>query len=136
MRPRSSIHWKAARSLSRDAETKKRIDQLKNFGIVDEHIIDAAGINGKMSEINAAVGIVQLEYVDHCIAKRQQIDAYYRERLATVRGIRCLQELGEDVANCAYFPIMVAEELSIRRVMSWSSGLTSIKFIRDGIFIP
>ncbi len=101
--------------VSPDAETKKRIDQLKNFGIVDEHIIDAAGINGKMSEINAAVGIVQLEYVDHCIAKRQQIDAYYRERLATVRGIRCLQESGEDVANCAYFPIMVAEEFDLTR---------------------
>ena len=101
--------------VSPDAATKKRIDQLKNFGIVDEHTIDAAGINGKMSEINAAVGIVQLKYVDECIAKRQQIDAQYRERLASVRGIYCLQESGEVVANCAYFPILVGDEFPLAR---------------------
>lgn len=101
--------------VSPDAATKKRIDQLKNFGIVDEHMIDAAGINGKMSEINAAVGIVQLDYVDECIAKRQQIDARYREQLDTVHGIRCLPENGEVVANCAYFPILVEDDFPIRR---------------------
>ena len=101
--------------VSPDAATKKRIDQLKNFGIVDEQTIDAAGINGKMSEINAAVGIVQLKYVDDCIAKRQEIDAYYRGRLAAVRGIRCLQETGEVVANCAYFPILVEDEFPFTR---------------------
>lgn len=101
--------------ISPDAATKKRIDQLKNFGIVDEHTINAAGINGKMSEINAAVGIVQLDYVDECIAKRQHIDAQYRERLASVRGIYCLQESGEVVANCAYFPIMVGDEFPLSR---------------------
>lgn len=101
--------------VSPDAPTKKRIDQLKNFGIVDEHTIDAAGINGKMSEINAAVGIVQLEYVDECIAKRQQIDARYREQLGTVHGIRCLQESGEVIANYAYFPILVGDEFPVTR---------------------
>jgi dTDP-4-amino-4,6-dideoxygalactose transaminase len=101
--------------VSPDAETKKRIDQLKNFGIVNEHTIDAAGINGKMSEINAAVGIVQLNYVDECIAKRQKIDAYYRQQLSTVRGIRCLQDTGEVLANCSYFPILVEEEYGVSR---------------------
>jgi len=101
--------------VSPNAETKKRIDQLKNFGIVDEDTVDAAGINGKMSEINAAVGIVQLEYVDQCIAKRQKIDAHYRERLSTVRGIRCLQGTGEVLANCSYFPILVEEEYGLTR---------------------
>lgn len=101
--------------VSPDAATKQRIDQLKNFGIVDEHTVDAAGINGKMSEINAAVGIVQLEYVSECIAKRQQIDAYYREQLAAVRGIRCLQESGEAVANGAYFPILVGDGFPLTR---------------------
>lgn len=101
--------------VSPDAAAKKRIDQLKNFGIVDEKTIDAAGINGKMSEINAAVGLVQLEYVDDCIAKRQAVDARYRERLATVRGIRCLQESGETVANCSYFPMLVGDDFPVSR---------------------
>ena len=37
-----------------DAKTKQRIDHLKNFGFVDEVTVVAPGINGKMSEFNAA----------------------------------------------------------------------------------
>ncbi len=37
-----------------DAKTKQRIDHLKNFGFVDETTVVAPGINGKMSELNAA----------------------------------------------------------------------------------
>ena len=44
-----------------DAKTKQRIDHLKNFGFVDEITVVAAGINGKMSEINAAFGLLQLQ---------------------------------------------------------------------------
>jgi dTDP-4-amino-4,6-dideoxygalactose transaminase len=101
--------------ISHDAEMKKRIDQLKNFGIIDTNNIDAAGINGKMSEINAAIGIVQIKYVDQCIAKRQQIDAYYRAKLSEVKGIYCLPDSGEIVANCSYFPILVQENFPISR---------------------
>jgi dTDP-4-amino-4,6-dideoxygalactose transaminase len=43
-----------------DAKTKKRIDHLKNFGFVDEVTVIAPGINGKMSEINAAFGLVRI----------------------------------------------------------------------------
>ncbi|MCE3265117.1 MAG: vioA [Pseudoduganella sp.] len=47
--------------ISPDAKTKLRIDRLKNFGFVDETTVVAPGINGKMSELNAALGILQLE---------------------------------------------------------------------------
>ena len=47
-----------------DAKTKLRIDQLKNFGHVGEVTVVAPGINGKMSEINAALGLLQLKYID------------------------------------------------------------------------
>ena len=47
-----------------DAKTKLRIDRLKNFGFVDEVTVVAAGINGKMSEINAAFGLLQLKGID------------------------------------------------------------------------
>ena len=43
-----------------DAKTKQRIDHLKNFGFVDEVTVVAPGINAKMSEINAAFGLLQL----------------------------------------------------------------------------
>ena len=98
-----------------DAKTKVRIDQLKNFGHVGEVSVVAPGINGKMSEFNAALGLLQLKYVDQAILLRKQIDAAYRERLKTVKGIRCLDTAGEKVANYAYFPILVQTDYPISR---------------------
>lgn len=98
-----------------DAKTKVRIDQLKNFGHVGEVTVVAPGINGKMSEFNAALGLLQLKYVDHALARRKKIDMAYRERLKSVKGIHCLKDAGERVANYAYFPILVKTDYPISR---------------------
>ncbi|MFM0012985.1 dTDP-4-amino-4,6-dideoxy-D-glucose aminotransferase VioA [Paraburkholderia sediminicola] len=101
--------------ICQDAKTKQRIDHLKNFGFVDETTVVASGINGKMSEINAAFGLLQLQHIDEALARRAQIDAVYRERLRDVPGIRCLPKAGEKVANHSYFPILVGPEYPISR---------------------
>ena len=93
--------------ISPNAKTKQHIDHLKNFGFVDETTVIAAGINGKMSEINAAFGLLQLKGIDAALQKRKAIDARYRKGLAPLSGIQCLQEVGEQTINYAYFPILV-----------------------------
>jgi len=98
-----------------DAAMKQRIDQLKNFGFVDEVTVVAPGINGKMSEVNAAFGLLQLKHMKEVIARRREIDGVYRTRLAGVSGIRCLSTAGETQANYAYFPILIEDEFPIRR---------------------
>ena len=98
-----------------DAKTKQRIDHLKNFGFVDEVTVVAPGINGKMSEFNAALGLLQLKYIEQAIAGRKEVDAIYREHLKDMRGIHCLNDGGEKVANYAYFPILVQPEYPLRR---------------------
>lgn len=90
-----------------DAKTKQRINQLKNFGFVDEVTVVAPGINGKMSEINAAFGLLQLKHIDRALARRKEIDQAYRELLKDVKGIRIVGENGQSVANYSYFPILV-----------------------------
>jgi len=98
-----------------DAATKRHIDQLKNFGFVDEVTVVAPGINGKMSEINAAFGLLQLDCIDQALAQRAEIDNRYRDQLACVKGIRCLGDAGERVANYGYFPIFVEPEYPLSR---------------------
>jgi len=98
-----------------DAKTKKRIDQLKNFGFVDEVTVVAPGINGKMSEINAAFGLLQLQHIDKAMARRREIDAFYREQLKGVKGIRMVEEAGQRVANYSYFPILVDADYPLSR---------------------
>jgi len=98
-----------------DAKTKQHIDRLKNFGFVDELTVVAVGINGKMSEFNAALGLLQLKYNDQALARRKEIDVAYRKRLERVRGIRCLNDAGEKIANYSYFPIFVGADYPISR---------------------
>ncbi|SAL56812.1 transferase [Caballeronia arvi] len=98
-----------------DAKTKQRIDHLKNFGFVDEVTVVAPGINGKMSEVNAAFGLLQLRYIDEALASRKRIDASYRELLSGVPGIQCLGDAGEKVSNYSYFPILVDSAFPLTR---------------------
>jgi dTDP-4-amino-4,6-dideoxygalactose transaminase len=98
-----------------DVKTKVRIDQLKNFGHVGEVTVVAPGINGKMSEFNAALGVLQLKYIDQALERRKVIDKAYRECLRGIKGIFCLEDAGEKRANYAYFPILVQADYPIRR---------------------
>lgn len=101
--------------VSPDANTKQRIDHLKNFGFVDEVTVVAPGINGKMSEVNAAFGLLQLQHIDEAIARRREIDHFYRRRLAGVPGIHCLGDAGQLRANHSYFPVLVEPEYPLSR---------------------
>ncbi|HJV74755.1 MAG TPA: DegT/DnrJ/EryC1/StrS family aminotransferase [Noviherbaspirillum sp.] len=98
-----------------DAKTKQRIDHLKNFGFIDEVTVVAPGINGKMSELNAALGLLQLQYIDQAMERRKQIANTYRELLAQVPGIRCVTETGQKNANHSYFPILVGDDYPLSR---------------------
>jgi dTDP-4-amino-4,6-dideoxygalactose transaminase len=97
-----------------DAKTKQRIDHLKNFGFVDEVTVAAPGINGKMSEINAALGLLQLKGIDDVLQKRKAIDTRYRRALAGIKGIHCLP-VADNKANYAYFPVMVQPDYPLGR---------------------
>ncbi|WP_339461956.1 DegT/DnrJ/EryC1/StrS family aminotransferase [Pseudomonas sp. EA_105y_Pfl2_R69] len=98
-----------------DAKTKQRIDHLKNFGFVDEVTVVAPGINGKMSEVNAAFGLLQLKHIDRALARRREIDSIYREELRGIKGIRLIEEAGQLKANYSYFPVLVEADYPLSR---------------------
>jgi dTDP-4-amino-4,6-dideoxygalactose transaminase len=98
-----------------DIKTKQRIDHLKNFGFVDETTVVAPGINGKMSEINAAFGMLQLQHMDTVLQRRSEVDALYRDGLKNVAGIRCLPQIATSTRNHSYFPILVEADYPLSR---------------------
>ncbi len=98
-----------------NAKIKQRLDHLKNFGFVDETTVVAPGINGKMNEFSAALGLLQLQHIDYALMRRKEIDATYRDLLSCVKGIRCVHESGAIGANYSYFPILVDSEYPITR---------------------
>jgi len=98
-----------------DARTKRHIDHLKNFGFVGETTVVACGINGKMHEVSAALGLLQLEHVEAALSRRREIDAAYREQLRDIPGITCPLRAGQQVDNYAYFPILIRPEYPMDR---------------------
>ena len=99
-----------------DAQTKKRIDYLKNFGFAGETTVIAPGINGKMDEIRSAYGLLNLKRVDAAIEARHQVAVKYREALRGVKGIRVMEDMPGVHHNYAYFPIFIdAEEYGMTR---------------------
>ena len=98
-----------------DAKTKRRIDDLKNFGFADEVTVVAPGINGKMNEVQAAFGLLQLKHLESALETRRGIDSYYREALAGVPGIELHPLPAEATSNYSYFPILVGKEYPLSR---------------------
>lgn len=94
-----------------DEAMKKRIDFLKNFGFAGETTVVAPGINAKMNEVQAAMGLLQLKYIDQAIAKRKQLSEQYREQLKDIPGISFMHDL-PGVKHCySYFPVFVDEDI-------------------------
>jgi dTDP-4-amino-4,6-dideoxygalactose transaminase len=93
-----------------DEATKKRINFLKNFGFADETTVVAPGINAKMNEFQAALGLLQLKYIDKTIEKRKGIAEHYREGFKCSEGIYFLNDLPGVKHSYSYFPILIDKE--------------------------
>lgn len=97
--------------ISHDEKTKTRIDFLKNFGYDGEVRVIAPGINAKMNEIQAALGLLQLKYIEKTLYNRKKIVEYYRELLNDIPGINFIIEPEGVEYNFSYFPILINEKV-------------------------
>lgn len=94
----------------KDPSLKLKLDKLKNFGIQDQETIDEIGINSKMNEFQAAMGLCNLKYVNKEIKKRKKIVEYYNANLKNIGGIKLYSYQHNVKPNYIYFPILVDKE--------------------------
>lgn len=95
--------------VSHDETMKRRIDYLKNFGFSDEVTVVAPGINGKMNEVQAAFGLLQLDNIDKIYAKRSAVDEIYRRNLVDLGAINIPRAPTDYSPNFSYFPILLKD---------------------------
>ena len=99
-----------------DEKMKKRIDNLKNFGITDEVTVVAPGINGKMDEMRSAYGLLNLKQVDKAIENRRAVAKTYRDVLSNISGVLFRDDMSGVRHNYSYFPIFInAEKFGMTR---------------------
>lgn len=72
---------------ARDAELARKIEYLRAYGFQGDYESHMVGLNGKLSELNAALGVLSIETAEAAVARRQEIAATYRRLLAAVPGI-------------------------------------------------
>lgn len=93
-------------------KTEQMLEEVKNrsnFGILDG-ITEYDGVNSKMNEFAAAMGIVNLKYLDESIEKRKEITKIYDEALKDIECIK-IRDLKDNVDyNYAYYPIFITDE--------------------------
>ncbi len=100
----------------KDKKTKQRVDYLKNFGFANETTVVAPpGINGKMNEFQAALGLLQLEKIDSDIRARQSVYRKYREELMGIEGLQLMEEPVNTEWNYSYCPVLVNESFPLSR---------------------
>lgn len=99
--------------ISPDLRTKTKIDRLRNFGFVDETTLASASINGKLNELQAAFGLLQLRYIDDLISRRAEISGRYHAAFVDMRGIAPFHIGGRATLNHSYFPIRITDDYPI-----------------------
>jgi dTDP-4-amino-4,6-dideoxygalactose transaminase len=92
-----------------DSNLKQRIEYLKNFGIKNEEEVLLPGINGKMGELQAAMGLNVLPLVREEQRKRSDIRKKYTELLENIQGITVIKVPENTSSSEQYFCIRVNE---------------------------
>lgn len=91
--------------ISKTVEGKQLIDRLKNFGHDGQNNFEGLGINGKNSEMHAALGLSSLIYAKELVAQRRAQWNYYQKALAQT-NVNLLTLNNPEGFNGAYFPII------------------------------
>ena len=93
-----------------DETLKKKFDLMRNFGIKNEEVVEGTGINGKMNELQAAMGLAVLKYVDLERVRREKLKSIYKTELGDIPGIRLLEDQPGVKSSSQYLAILIDEQ--------------------------
>jgi len=94
---------------------ERKIYNLRNFGIRSEELVEDVGINGKMNEIQAGIGLLNLELYKEEQNKRKILLEFYNDKLSNIKGIRIPKMLENTSNSYQYYPIIIDTEYSLTR---------------------
>lgn len=97
-----------------DENLKSKINKFRNFGIVSEDVVEGIGFNGKMNEIQALMGLKNLEIYKSEQEKRKVLRKFYDEKL-NIKGIR-IPKMPKNVSDSyQYYPIIIGDDYPYSR---------------------
>lgn len=113
--------------LTPDADVASRLRRLREHGMdvsatqrhasrqpVIEHYLET-GYNYRMTDIQAAVGLVQLAKLGRMVERRRELAARYQQELADIPGIRTIQDPEYGRTNYQSFWVQLPDDFPISR---------------------
>tara|TARA_Y100001968_G_C19413206_1_gene747511 strand:+ start:330 stop:1442 length:1113 start_codon:yes stop_codon:yes gene_type:complete len=98
-----------------DIDLKNKIDSIRNFGFNSENLIENIGLNGKMSEFSALLGLKQMKYFEKILERRKVISNRYNQLLSSIEYINLPSILYDDSYNNTYYPILLTKDSPVSR---------------------
>lgn len=129
-----------------DEDLLYRMSRMRNFGHAGPEKFDGVGINGKNSELHAAMGLCNLKYMDEIFENRKNQCLYY-QNLFIKSSIQFLRKQDHSQWNYSYFPLVFESEQELLRVKSalenkdifprryFYPSLNALDYVQSGRFI-
>lgn len=103
--------------ISKTKQTKVKIDQIRNFNIRNEEEIGGPGINGKMNEIQAAIGLTGIKNIEHTIQLRKKRYQIYTDSLSELKNLVIPALKNDWKYNYSYYPIFFSQGNKMRETI-------------------
>lgn len=92
--------------VAKDDNLLSKIDYIRNYGFQKDYNSHFLGLNGKMSELHAALGLLSIPRIDLVVAQRNRIAQEYKRRLSEVPVIKFQEVRGGDLCSYKDFSIL------------------------------
>lgn len=101
--------------VTKEPKILKKLAYIRNFGFDGPEKFAELGINGKNSEFHAAMGLINLKYIDSIHEKRKLLTEHYDDRLAGLRAFKP-EWISDASINYAYYPIVLESEKLLLKI--------------------
>lgn len=120
-----------------DDNLASKVRLMRNFGFVDYDKVAHIGTNGKMNEVAAATGLVNLDSMDEFVAANYRNYKAYERELSGIRGLRVLPYNGMEKHNYQYIVLEIAEsvtKISRDELMGilWAENIVARRYFYPG----
>ena len=127
--------------ITNNDETARQLMLFRQFGHIGDDYY-TVGVNAKNSEFHAAMGVVNLRYVDEILRSRKELSLFYTEQLSGFTHQRVAIDKQTTTFNYSYYPVVFESEEQCNRVMAalkdndilprryFYPGLSNLPFIK------
>jgi len=109
---------------------------MRNFGFTGEGEVSSLGINGKMNEVEAVIGVTSLEHIDEIIETNRSNYLEYRRELKDIPGLRLMSYAENEKNNYQYVVVEVGEDagvnLGLLHTLLQAEGILARRYFHPG----